>query len=328
MHRQLVCRTGGCVKSAYVNSRKCCIHLICVLLLLFFLLAAASAQSQHIAQSPVVPYEVASEPSLLSVFKAAYPNVTFSSVWVSALSDWRITMTYEGRIVTLYWCGSRMLPEDRFANKEKYDPLLYEYPSAIPDPADFTDEEVARILEETSTEVRTASYGTGTFFYDFIYDTRTRGAADSHIIKATFLGKSLNIHEKIRIPLMAVEGEIKRLAQSDSEVSTWVTSLERCDGFNWREIADSGNRSAHALGIAVDILPKGWGQKNLYWQWRRDIAGDAWVRTPLSRRWLIPDKVVEIFEKHGFVYGAKWTVWDNMHLEYKPELLEYRALLE
>lgn len=314
--------------SASRNGRTCCIHLICIILLLLTVCAAAYAQNKHIAQTPAVPFEVVSEPSLLSVFKAAYPNVTFSSVWVSTLSDWRITMSYEGRITTLYWCGSRLLPEDRLADKDKYDPLLYEYPKKIPDPTDFTDADVRQILAETATEVRTASYGTGTFFYDFIYDTRTRGAADKHIVKATFLGKSVNIHEKLRIPLMAVEGEIKRLANSDSEVSSWVTNLERCDGFNWREIADSGNRSVHSLGIAVDILPKGWGQKNLYWQWRRDIAGDAWVRTPLSRRWLVPDKVVEIFERHGFVYGGKWKIWDNMHMEYKPELLEYQSLLE
>lgn len=310
-----------------IKCRQSCIRVCCMLFLLLGL-ASVSAQSQHVAQSSGSSFEITSEPALLQVFKTAYPTVEFRSVWVSAISDWRITMTYEGRIITLYWCGSRLLPEDRLADKDKYDPLLYEYPFEIPDPANYTDEEVQKILTDTSTEVRTASYGTGTFFFDFIYDTRTRGAADKHIIKATFLGKSLNIHEKIRIPLMAVEGEIKRLANSDSEVSAWVNSLERCDGFNWREIADSGNRSAHALGIAVDILPKGWGQKNLYWQWRRDIAGDAWIRTSLSRRWLIPDKVVEIFEKHGFVYGGKWEMWDNMHVEYKPELLEYRSLLE
>lgn len=314
--------------SAFRSRRQSIIHHAAALFISLIIISSVNAQSQHLVQNPGADYQIVSEPALLKAFKNAYPNVTFSSVWISSLSDWRITMNYEGRTITLYWCGSRLLPEDRLANKDKYDPLLYDYPYAIPDPADFTDEDVQQILAETSTEVRTASYGTGTFFYDFIYDTKTRGSADKHIVKATFLGKSVNIHEKLRIPLMAVEGEIKRLANSDSEVNTWMNNLERCDGFNWREIADSGNRSVHSLGIAVDILPKGWGQKNLYWQWRRDIAGDAWVTTPLSRRWLIPDKVVEIFEKHGFVYGAKWKIWDNMHVEYKPELLEYRSFLE
>lgn len=287
-----------------------------------------NGQTQHLTQTAEAGFQVTSEPALLKAFKTAYPNVVFNSVWVSALSDWRISMSYEGRSITLYWCGSRMLPESKLDEKDRYDPILYEYPYEIADPSLFTYEEISTILEETSFARRSASYGTATYFYDFIYDTATRGQADKHIIKAVFLGKTVNIHEKLRIPLMAVEGEIKRLARSDEEVNAFVNNLERCDGFNWRDIADSGNRSVHSLGIAVDILPKGWGQKNLYWQWRRDIAGDAWVTTPLSRRWLIPDKVVEIFEHHGFIYGAKWKIWDNMHMEYKPELLEYRSLLE
>lgn len=287
-----------------------------------------SSQTAHTTQVPSERFITSAGPAMLQAFKNAYPNVEFVSQWDYEFSDWLISMSYEGRSIQLYWCDGKLLPAEKFDIRDRYDSLLYVYPYTIPDPAEFTQEKIQEILQETSVAVRTASYGTGTFFYDFIYDTTTRARADKHIVKATFLGKTVNIHEKLRIPLKAVEGEINRLAQTDAEVSAFVASLDRCDGFNWREIADSGNRSVHSLGIAVDILPKGWGQKNLYWQWRRDIAGDAWVTTPLSRRWLIPDKVIEIFEKYGFVYGGKWKIWDNMHMEYKPELLEYRSLLE
>ncbi|MBQ0165871.1 MAG: M15 family metallopeptidase [Treponema sp.] len=299
-----------------------------ILFLMLFCTVSADSQSGHLPLTASSRFTVSIGPSMLKAFQNAYPDVEFTSEWDNELSDWRITMNYEGRTIQLYWCDGRMLPLEKFDLQEKYDSLLYVYPYYIPDPATFSDEKVQEILDETSVAVRTASYGTGTFFYDFIYDTTTRTRADRHIVKTTFLGKTINVHEKLKSLLQAIERDVKWLAQSDTEVNAFVTNLDRCDGFNWREIADSGNRSVHSLGIAVDILPKGWGQKNLYWQWRRDIAGDAWVTTPLSRRWLIPDKVVAIFEKYGFVYGAKWKIWDNMHMEYKPELLEYRSLLE
>ena len=77
------------------------------------------------------------------------------------------------------------------------------------------------------------------------------------------------------------------------------------------------------MGLAIDVLPKGWGQKNLYWAWRRDIDPDNWMNLPLERRWMPPQKVIEIFEKHGFIWGGKWIIWDNMHFEYRPEVVIY-----
>ena len=31
----------------------------------------------------------------------------------------------------------------------------------------------------------------------------------------------------------------------------------------------------------------------------------------------------EHFEKHGFIWGGKWIIWDNMHFEYRPEVVIY-----
>jgi hypothetical protein len=30
---------------------------------------------------------------------------------------------------------------------------------------------------------------------------------------------------------------------------------------------------------------------------------------------------VDIFERHGFIWGGKWAHYDTMHFEYRPELL-------
>jgi hypothetical protein len=41
-----------------------------------------------------------------------------------------------------------------------------------------------------------------------------------------------------------------------------------------------------------------------------------------------PKRVIDIFEKEGFIWGGKWTVWDNMHFEYRPELILGRELVK
>jgi D-alanyl-D-alanine carboxypeptidase len=35
----------------------------------------------------------------------------------------------------------------------------------------------------------------------------------------------------------------------------------------------------------------------------------------------MPQEIVSIFEKHGFIWGGKWNHFDTMHFEYRPELL-------
>jgi len=41
----------------------------------------------------------------------------------------------------------------------------------------------------------------------------------------------------------------------------------------------------------------------------------------LSYKNKIPQGIIDIFEKHGFIWGGKWYHYDTMHFEYRPELL-------
>lgn len=109
-------------------------------------------------------------------------------------------------------------------------------------------------------------------------------------------------------------------------MKNFLDTLLSADSYSWRNISDSGNRSFHSLGVALDLLPRGWKQKNVYWAWRRDIDGDNWMRLPLERRWMPPQKVIEIFENNGFLWGGKWVIWDNMHFEYRPEVILFSRL--
>ena len=79
--------------------------------------------------------------------------------------------------------------------------------------------------------------------------------------------------------------------------------------FNYRTVAGTSRRSPHSYGIAIDIAVA----RSHYWQWE---AGGAAVYKNS-----IPHAIVEIFEKHGFIWGGKWYHFDTMHFEYRPELL-------
>ena len=85
--------------------------------------------------------------------------------------------------------------------------------------------------------------------------------------------------------------------------------------FNWRHISGTQRLSGHSFGIAIDINIE---QAN-YWQWDcKCSAEDA----SLTYRNRIPQLIVDIFEKNGFIWGGKWYHYDTMHFEYRPELIE------
>ncbi|MFV0482463.1 MAG: M15 family metallopeptidase [Campylobacteraceae bacterium] len=78
--------------------------------------------------------------------------------------------------------------------------------------------------------------------------------------------------------------------------------------YNFRKIAKTKRLSMHSFGIAIDINVA----KSHYWQWEK---GEYKYKN------LIPYEIVEIFEKHGFIWGGKWYSYDTMHFEYRPELM-------
>ncbi|TNF26238.1 MAG: M15 family peptidase [Deltaproteobacteria bacterium] len=87
----------------------------------------------------------------------------------------------------------------------------------------------------------------------------------------------------------------------------------KCSGtFNWRTIRGAKRRSLHSFGVAIDI---GVARSN-YWDWTKP---DAQGRYTYRNRF--PLEIVEIFERHGFIWGGKWYHFDTMHFEYRPELL-------
>ncbi len=113
----------------------------------------------------------------------------------------------------------------------------------------------------------------------------------------------------------AVSSDLEALILKHPEYKIY---LENPGGtFKWRTIANTHRLSAHGFGMTIDINV----DKSDYWQWDLENFGlPIEEDMVLGYRNRIPWEIVEIFEKHGFVWGGKWTHYDTMHFEYRPEL--------
>ena len=129
-------------------------------------------------------------------------------------------------------------------------------------------------------------------------------------------------HKKIKEPLLNIDKKIRELALKNSEVDKFLKLPTVITGYNWREVRDNENRSSHSWGISIDIVPKKYGSKQIYWKWTQDFYDDGWITYPIKKRWMPPEEVISIFESEGFIWGGKWDIWDNMHFEYHPEILQ------
>jgi hypothetical protein len=113
--------------------------------------------------------------------------------------------------------------------------------------------------------------------------------------------------------LQAVSDELDKLPE------LWPYLLRPGGSFTWRPIAGTNRLSVHSFGAAVDINV---GRSN-YW---RDAKQDEEALLDYKNR--IPAKIVEVFERHGFIWGGWWYHYDTMHFEYRPELIAYMKTVE
>lgn len=272
----------------------------------------------------------------LDYFINSYPDIIFQKEYDNDKKDWLITITAPetpGHIIKgkddkdvittkLYWSEGRFLPEGELKNKDKYWSLLTYYGKEVRDPATFTEKERDLIREAGYVSSRRKAKKTPVFFFNAVYDTATRGSTESHIKTISLFGKKSVVHERIEAPLKRAEAKVKEAAKTSYELQAFLDNLKSCDSYSWRDIGAVENRSLHSLGIAVDFLPKK-SRKHLFWGWARDRFPETWMDISLDARWLLPEQLVSIFAEEGFVWGGRWVIWDNMHLEYRPEQLAY-----
>ncbi|MBQ9556243.1 MAG: M15 family metallopeptidase [Muribaculaceae bacterium] len=84
--------------------------------------------------------------------------------------------------------------------------------------------------------------------------------------------------------------------------------------FYWRKVRGANRQSAHSYGMTIDIGVK----YSDYWLWKNPGKKETDKITYANR---MPRKLVEIFERHGFIWGGRWYHYDTMHFEFRPEFL-------
>jgi D-alanyl-D-alanine carboxypeptidase len=145
-------------------------------------------------------------------------------------------------------------------------------------------------------------------FFDKMYGDCSKGQVQKKLTKVAWLlkmgGGSVQITtvNNVADRLRAVSEELDRLPPDINKYA-----FPSAGTFNCRAVKDTGNRSAHAWGAAIDINTKFAD----YWLWAKNGG----------YRNRIPFDIVDIFERHGFIWGGKWVHFDTMHFEYRPELL-------
>lgn len=94
------------------------------------------------------------------------------------------------------------------------------------------------------------------------------------------------------------------------ELKEWVLNAQT---FNWRTIQGMTRLSPHGYGIAIDLE----AHRSHYWKWTYPRAKE---HAQMKYHNTFNMKVVEIFERHGFIWGGRWYHFDTMHFEYRPEM--------
>ncbi|MBR6042336.1 MAG: M15 family metallopeptidase [Paludibacteraceae bacterium] len=97
---------------------------------------------------------------------------------------------------------------------------------------------------------------------------------------------------------------------------TYQKYFSQSSTFNWRAVRGSNRLSAHSYGITIDICTK----YSDFWRWSNPGKEEKDDIRYVNR---IPHEIIRIFEKHGFVSGARWYHYDTMHFEYRPDLLRF-----
>ena len=150
-------------------------------------------------------------------------------------------------------------------------------------------------------------------FFARMYGDCRKGEVVRHLVDVVWLpqkwGRTLKVTR--------VNGVAEKLAAVSAELDKLPARFDEhlfppAGTFNCRAIAGTDRVSPHGLGIAIDIATA----RSHYWRWTKpDGAG----RYPYRNA--IPKEIVDIFERHGFIWGGRWYHYDTMHFEYRPELI-------
>lgn len=136
-------------------------------------------------------------------------------------------------------------------------------------------------------------------------------AVRKNLVKVAWFGKTVDF--------TAINGAADSLRKVAAELEHYPQLkkyLASSGTFYWRPVRGAKRLSAHSYGIAFDIAVP----YSDYWLWKNKNAGET-DRIEYANRF--PRQIVEIFRRHGFIWGGAWYHFDTMHFEFRPEILHY-----
>ncbi|MBS0240951.1 MAG: M15 family metallopeptidase [Proteobacteria bacterium] len=151
-------------------------------------------------------------------------------------------------------------------------------------------------------------------FFAKMYGRCSTGDVQTHLVDVAWLPKKSRQHLKVT----RINGVADRLRAVSAELDELPAKFDAylfpsAGTYNCRPIAGTEQASAHGFGIAIDIALK----HSHYWRWSKpDAQGNRPWRNAM------PPEIVAIFETHGFIWGGRWSHYDTMHFEYRPELID------
>ena len=150
-------------------------------------------------------------------------------------------------------------------------------------------------------------------FFRSVYGTSSQAVSEV-IVPVNWFGQGVRVTR-----IKGVNNALKKVAgdliQLDPNLRKYFAVT--AGTFNWRQISGTNRMSVHSFAAAIDINVE-YGD---YWRW----AGGKPGNVPNYKN-QIPMEVVEIFERHGFIWGGKWYHFDTIHFEYRPELIRIAHL--
>lgn len=213
---------------------------------------------------------------------------------------------------TLIWKdGTEMRFDDGIKNKS-YDALL--------DSPDLEDQVTAMPYPTGALDTPQYNHDAGRIRYEPFFLKMYGQSAEEvkkHLVEITWLPRTVN--QKLLVSTInGVDKKFKAISDELDNKPHLKKYLQNVAGtFNWRTISGTNRLSTHSFGVTIDLNT----QYSHYWQWDYKNWRTPSVQKAMKWRNLIPLEIVNVFEKHGFIWGGKWYHYDTMHFEYRPELL-------
>lgn len=145
---------------------------------------------------------------------------------------------------------------------------------------------------------------------------KSKEAVQKNLTTIVWMPKTYNV----KVQVTTINGIDKKLTAISDELDKlphlhkYVANIGGT--FTWRLIAGTNRQSTHSFGSTMDINT----EFSHYWRWgAKNPKEDGSLQLVFKNK--IPDELVAIFEKHGFIWGGRWYHYDTMHFEYRPELI-------